>query len=91
MFMADALNFGKYTLFSCYGIAANANMSPVGFAILFGNENGTNWKQFWEFIITTHPCINRAEVTIVTDQDKGQLNAIEQFVKNAGHFHCSLH
>ena len=29
MFMADAchLNFGKYTLFSCYGITANANMS----------------------------------------------------------------
>ena len=63
----------------------------MGFAILFGNENGTNWKQFWEFIVTTHPCINRAEVTIVTDQDKGQLNAIEQFVKNAGHFHCSWH
>jgi hypothetical protein len=60
-------------------------------SILFGNENGTNWKQFGEFIVTTHPSINRAEVTIVTDQDKGQLNAIAQFVKNAGHFHCSWH
>jgi hypothetical protein len=39
--MADAchLNFGKYTLYSCYGITANANMFPVGFAIIFGNEN----------------------------------------------------
>jgi hypothetical protein len=42
VFMADAcdLNFGKYTtLFSCYGITANSNASPVAFAIIFGNEN----------------------------------------------------
>ena len=73
--MADAchLQFGKYTLFSCYGITANANMSPVAFAILFGNENGTAWKQFWEFCVDTHPTMNRAQVTIVTDQDKGQM------------------
>ncbi len=39
MYMADAchLNFGKYTLFSCYGVTANSNMSPVGFAIIFRN------------------------------------------------------
>ena len=31
LFMADAchLNFGKYTFFCCYGVTANANMSPV--------------------------------------------------------------
>jgi hypothetical protein len=31
-YMADAchLNFGKYTLFSCYSVTANSNMSPVG-------------------------------------------------------------
>jgi len=35
--MADAchLNFGKFTMYSCYGITANANMFPVGFAIVF--------------------------------------------------------
>ena len=32
LFTADAchLNFGKYTMFVCYGVTANANMSPVG-------------------------------------------------------------
>jgi hypothetical protein len=37
VFMTDAchLNFGKYTMFSCYGVTANASMLPVGFAILF--------------------------------------------------------
>jgi len=41
VFMADAchLNFGKYTLFSCYGATANSNASPVAFAIIFGNES----------------------------------------------------
>ena len=93
MFMADAchLNFGKYTLFSCYGITANANMSPVAFAILFGNESGYAWKQFWEFVVEIHPSINREHVTIVTDQDKGQINAIAHVMDKAGHFHCSWH
>jgi len=47
--MADAchLHFGKYTLYSCYGITANANMFPIGFAILFGNENLVGWQAFW--------------------------------------------
>ena len=53
LFMADAchLNFGKNTMFTCYGITANANMSPVGFAIIFGKENGASSKEFWRFIV----------------------------------------
>jgi hypothetical protein len=44
VFMADAchLNFGKYTMFSCYGVTANANMLPVGFAIVFGNKKASS-------------------------------------------------
>ncbi len=43
-YMADAchLNFGKYTLFSCAGVTANLNMSPVGFVVIFGNKNTSN-------------------------------------------------
>jgi hypothetical protein len=93
LYMADAchLNFGKYTLFACYGVTANANMSPVGFAIIFGNENGESWKQFWEFIHKTHPTMNRPNVTIVTDQDKGSLGAISAVMKDCGHFFCAWH
>ncbi len=63
VFMADAcrLNFGKYTMFSCYGVTANANMLPVGFAIIFGNENVSSWKDFWRFVLCTHPLIDRGE------------------------------
>jgi hypothetical protein len=77
-YMADAcpLNFGNYTLFSCYGIAANSNMSPVGFAIIFGNENTINWTKFWEYVLMLHPSMNSGYITIITDQDKGQKNAI---------------
>jgi hypothetical protein len=91
--MADAchLNFGKYTMFACYGATANANMSPVGFATIFGNENGASRKEFWCFIVRTHPSINRADVTIVTDQDKGSMGAIEELVLAVGHFICSWH
>ena len=51
VFQADAahMNFGKYTLFSCYGSTANANTSPIDFAILFGNEDKAGWEAFFEF------------------------------------------
>ncbi len=32
-------------LFCCYGVTANANISPVAFGIVFGNENGESWAE----------------------------------------------
>jgi hypothetical protein len=93
LFTADAcqLNFGKYSMFTCYGITANANMLPVGFAIIFGNENGASWKEFWRCIVQIYQSINRADVTIVTDQDKESMDAIEEVLPAAGHFFCAWH
>ena len=93
VFMADAchLHFGKYTLFGCYGLTANSNMSAVGFAILFGNENGECWRQFWKFIRSLHPQMNADDVTVITDQDKGQAGALAEEMPNVGQFHCSWH
>jgi hypothetical protein len=91
--MADAchLHFGKYNLFGCYGVTANSNMSPVGFAILFGNENGESWRAFWKFIRSLHPEMNADDVTLITDQDKGQMGALAQEMPNVVQFHCSWH
>jgi hypothetical protein len=93
VFMVDAchLNFRKYTIFSCYGVTANANMLLVGFAIIFGNENVSSRKDFWRFILCTHPSINRGEVTIILDQDKDIKSAIEEVLQSVGHFFCSWH
>jgi hypothetical protein len=73
MYMADAchLNFGKYMLFSCFGVTANSNMSPVGFAIIFGNKNTSNWTKFWDYVLKLHPSMNSGYITIITNQDKG--------------------
>ncbi len=66
----------------------NTNMSPVGFAIVLGNENGTTWSRFWTFVKDIHPLINLPDVTIVTDQDKGQKSVITSIMdKNRA---CSL-
>jgi hypothetical protein len=48
VFEADAchMNFGKYTLYSCYGTTANCNTYPVAFGILFGNEDKEGWMDF---------------------------------------------
>jgi hypothetical protein len=92
-YMADAchLNFGKYTLFFCYGITANSNMSPVGFTSIFGNENTSNWTKFWEYVLKLHPSMNSGYITIITNQDKGQKNSIARHLQQVGHFHCSWH
>ena len=58
-------------------------MCPVGFAIIFGNENLLSWKEFWKFIIELHPCLNETDVTIVSDQDKGLFGAIAEEVPEA--------
>ncbi len=51
---ADAahMSFGKYTLFLAYANTANGTMAPLGFAMMFGNEDMTNWVRFWKFIIS---------------------------------------
>jgi hypothetical protein len=90
---ADAahMSFGKYTLYSVYGTNANGTMSALGCALLFGNEDKQSWTQFWCFIKKTHPTINQSEYTIITNQDKGSLLAMEEVVPLGGRFLCSFH
>ncbi len=38
-----------------------------------------------------HPCIDGPTKTILTDQDKGSIEAIEERLPQAAQFHCSLH
>jgi hypothetical protein len=45
-------------------------MSPVGFAVIFGNENTSNWTKFWEDVLRLHPSMNSGYITIITDKDK---------------------
>ena len=66
-------------------------MSPVAFAIVFGNENGDSWGAFWEFVKKLHPTIDMGDVTVITDQDKGQMTTIAKTLSEVGHFHCSHH
>ncbi len=43
---AAHMNFGKYTLFLCYGTTANSNTFPVALVIVFGNETKDSWVKF---------------------------------------------
>ena len=85
------VNFGKYTIYTAYGSDANGAMVPISFAILFGNETVVGWSRFWQFTVAQYPFLNHPEVTIITDQDKGSINAIAQHLPNACHFFCSWH
>jgi hypothetical protein len=93
VFQADAchMNFGKYTLYSCYGTTANGNTSPVAFGILFGNEDKEGWVQFWKFAKNILPCLDNERNTFITDQAKGLIESIKEVLPNAGPFHCSYH
>ncbi len=83
--------FGKYTLFSAYTNFANGAMVSLGFAILFGNEDTSNWIRFWKFIKFIHPIVNQPTKTVITDQDMGSLKSIRQILPEAGLFHCAFH
>ena len=83
------MTFGKYTLFSAYGTTANGTMAPLGFTMLFGNEDTANWVRFWEFIKKVHPIVNQPTKTVITDQDKGSLSSIRTVLPQAGLFHCA--
>jgi hypothetical protein len=93
VFQADAchMNFGKYTLNSCYGTTANCNTFPLAFAILFGNKDKVGWFQFWEFAKSLHPSLDRFNTTIITNQAKGLKEAIYQGLPDAVHFYCTFH
>jgi hypothetical protein len=91
---ADAahMSFGKYTLYSVYGTNVNGTMSALGFALLFGNEDKQSWTRFWNFIKKTHPTIYQSNYTIITNQDKGSLLAMEENVSLGGRFlFCSFY
>jgi hypothetical protein len=90
---ADAAHmvFGKYTLFSACVNMVNGNMSPLGLAMLFGNNDKDNWTNFWKFIKKTHPIVDQPKKPFLIDQDKGSLLAITDIISLVGHFHCSFH
>jgi hypothetical protein len=90
---ADAahVSFGEYTLYLVYGTNANGTMSTLGFALLFGNEDKQSWTQFLNFIKKTHPTIIQSKYTIITNQDKGFLLAMEEVVPLVGRFLRSFH
>jgi hypothetical protein len=85
------MNFGKYNLYSCYGVTANCNASPVAFGIVFGNEDKSGWVNFWKFGKKIHPALNTPETTIITDWEKGSIEAMEEVLPLACNFFCSFH
>ena len=93
VFQADAahMNFGKYTLYSCYGITANCNAFLVAIGILFGNEDKHGWDLFWKFAVKHHPSLNDNRITIITDQQKGITESLQGVLPKAVNFFCSFH
>ncbi len=55
-------------------------MAPLGFAMLFGNEDKDIWIKFWCFLVSVHPTINHGKKTVITDQDKGLLGSIQDIL-----------
>ncbi len=85
------MSFGKYTLYSANANSANGATVLLGFAILLGNEDTSNWIRLWKFIKSVHPIVNQPMKTVITDQDKGSLASIKQILPEAGLFLCAFH
>ncbi len=83
VYQADAVhtNFGKYTLYSCYGIDANGNTFPVALALIFGNEDKEGWVRFWEFIKKVHGCVCKNEEASTRDRKSKEIDAQQEMNK----------
>ncbi len=57
-------------------ILASIPSSAVTVTIIFGKENTESWHLFWKHVVELHPLMNCHDITIITDQDKGQMNAL---------------
>jgi hypothetical protein len=92
-YQADAahLNFGKYTLFLCYGTTAISNTFPFALVIVVGNKTKDSWVKFWQFAKGVHPCLNTAQTTNISNQAKGSIEAIHKILPLAKNFYCSYH
>jgi hypothetical protein len=93
VYQSDAahMNFGKYTLYFCYGITANCNASPVAFSAVFGNEDKSRLIDFWTFEKKIHPCLSTPETTIITNWEKGFIEAMAEVLPLAVNFFCSFY
>lgn len=93
VFQADAchVSFGFYTIYTAYGISANCNTFLLGFAIIFGNETKESWELYLRFLKTTHPSLDNAMSTFITDQGKGLIAGVQSSLPLVGHFHCTWH
>ena len=78
-------------MYAAYGSTTQSKIFPIGFAIIFGNEDKEGWTKFWRFVLDLHPHLNSLEITIITDQDKGSKSAIAAVLPHAFHFHCAWH
>ena len=74
-----------------YGTNANDHMSPVAFALIFGNEDKTNWATFWNLVKELHPSLDDRRKIFLTNQDKGCLASLQDVFKDASQFMCSFH
>jgi len=44
-----------------------------------------------KYVLDLHPSIDSGDITLITNQDKVQMNAIVMYLKFVGHFHGSWH
>ncbi len=72
-------------------MSLTGNTFPVALGIVLGNEDKEGWMKFWNFATNIHPCINRPETTVITDQQKGSIPAFAKKVPLAVNFLCSFH
>jgi hypothetical protein len=50
-----------------------------------------HWIKFWKFAKRNMPCLNSVETTIITDRDKGSIEAFDEVLPLAVTFFCSYH
>ncbi|XP_074352940.1 uncharacterized protein LOC141692100 [Apium graveolens] len=77
-------------LLAAVGVDANDGMYPIVWAVV-ESETTESWKWFIELLSQDLKIQNDAEWTLISDRQKGLINALEEVVPNAEHRFCVMH
>lgn len=83
--------FCKGELMTAVGRDANNQMYPIAWAVVSDGENKDSWTWFLDLLMNDLDLFEGAELTLISDQQKGLVEAIHELLPKAEHRNCARH
>jgi transposase-like protein len=69
---------------------AASQLIVIGVAVV-ESESSDSWQWFLRFLIQHHPVLTQPGYSVISDRQKGLIQAVSALLLNAHHRYCSVH